>query len=228
MVETKGASPYAPKNERLGGRVRYLAQGLESIVTERREDAYKQMHEKCSGSYEIVREWDSVNDKVTGVYGSTSSTVTAQGTSTPYAWNASGYGSSSGSAYAMTSDIVYRNIDFSCVPRPTAAAQARALESNTARGSVRDNSIEHAQPPLVPLGVNSGERPAMDSTAEDQILGFLTLELGCDRSQISLVASQRPAHRLVACGRSYVCIEGAPTPTCRLALSEQFDGGAAK
>ena len=211
MVETKGASPYAPKNERLGGRVRYLAQGLGSIVTERREDAYKQMHRKCSGNYEIVREWDSVNDQVTSVYGTSTSNASVQGSSTPYQWNASGYGSSNSSGYAVTSDVVYRNIDFACTNAAPQAPPAGRLDA-----TVPDNSIERPQSPS----------PA--TRIEDQIAGFLALEVGCAREQISVTGSQRPAHRLVACGRSYVCIEGAPAPSCRLALSEQIDGGASQ
>lgn len=213
MVETKGASPYAPKNERPGGRVRYLSGGLESIVTERREDAYKQMHAKCSGNYEIVREWDSVNDQVTSVDVTSTSRASANGSSSPYQWNANGYGSSNTSGYAVTSNITYRNIDFVCTTGAPQQPVRGRLGATPARATLPDNTIER-----------TGASPSAPRV-EDQVAGFLALEVGCSREFVSVTGSQRPAHRLVACGRAYVCIEGSPAPNCRLALSEQLDAG---
>ena len=41
-------SPYAPVNEmRRPGLIKYLNQGAGSVVAERREDAYRQMHAAC-------------------------------------------------------------------------------------------------------------------------------------------------------------------------------------
>jgi hypothetical protein len=60
MVSTRGGSnsSYAPTNEnqRPGGLIKYLNQGASSVIKSRRENAYKQMFEYCSGNYRIIRE----------------------------------------------------------------------------------------------------------------------------------------------------------------------------
>jgi hypothetical protein len=58
MVQTRGIekSQYAPVNEGKGGTIRYLAQGARSVLDQRRQSAYKQMHDKCGGAYRIVGE----------------------------------------------------------------------------------------------------------------------------------------------------------------------------
>ena len=55
--QSSAPSPYAPVNERSrGGVVRYLNQGLSPFIRSRREDAYRQMYEACSGTYRIDAE----------------------------------------------------------------------------------------------------------------------------------------------------------------------------
>lgn len=56
MMQSSGESAYAPIDERSGGQVRYLAAGIPPVQKSRREDAYRQMHEKCDGRYRIVSE----------------------------------------------------------------------------------------------------------------------------------------------------------------------------
>lgn len=56
MVQSSGESEYAPVNEVSGGQVRYLAAGVPPVQRSRREDAYRQMFEKCGGKYRIVSE----------------------------------------------------------------------------------------------------------------------------------------------------------------------------
>jgi hypothetical protein len=47
-------SQYAPDGDPRTGEVRYLNAGAASIITERRDDAYKQMYMACDGKYRIV------------------------------------------------------------------------------------------------------------------------------------------------------------------------------
>jgi hypothetical protein len=56
MMQSSGESQYAPMNERNGGQVRYLAAGIPPVQRSRREDAYKQMYERCNGRYRIISE----------------------------------------------------------------------------------------------------------------------------------------------------------------------------
>lgn len=60
MVSTRGFSnsPNAPTNEASmkGGKVKYLAQGADSVIRSRRENAYQKMHDTCHGPYKIVSE----------------------------------------------------------------------------------------------------------------------------------------------------------------------------
>lgn len=58
MVEERGSSPYAPSNEKLGGRIIYKLNGPGFAVRGRRDDAYEQMHGKCGGDYRILGEQD--------------------------------------------------------------------------------------------------------------------------------------------------------------------------
>lgn len=58
MVEERGSSPYAPSNERAGGRIIYKLNGPGFAVRGRREDAYQQMYERCGGDYRILGEQD--------------------------------------------------------------------------------------------------------------------------------------------------------------------------
>jgi hypothetical protein len=50
-------SKYAPKNYAQTGTMKYLAQGADSIIEARREDAFKAMWTQCGGEYEITREY---------------------------------------------------------------------------------------------------------------------------------------------------------------------------
>jgi hypothetical protein len=60
MVLAPGApshSQYAPINEaKRPGIIKYLNQGAQAVRDARREDAYKQMHSACDGTYRIIRE----------------------------------------------------------------------------------------------------------------------------------------------------------------------------
>ena len=51
-------SRYAPVNDEVDGEVSYLNAGAKVVRDERRQDAYKKMHEHCGGPYKIVREED--------------------------------------------------------------------------------------------------------------------------------------------------------------------------
>jgi hypothetical protein len=51
------ASPYAPLNEGArSGVIKYLNAGADIVREQRREDAYKQMHQACNGRYRIDAE----------------------------------------------------------------------------------------------------------------------------------------------------------------------------
>lgn len=50
-------SEYAPVNESSRrGVVKYLNQGAQSVIAQRRENAYKQMCQACGGKYRIIAE----------------------------------------------------------------------------------------------------------------------------------------------------------------------------
>ncbi len=65
MIEERGGSEYGPTNEAAGGRVQYLLNGNGEDVRARREDAYRQMHARCGGSYKITDEQDVAAGSVT-------------------------------------------------------------------------------------------------------------------------------------------------------------------
>lgn len=68
-------SAYGPINEgERVGVIKYLNAGADSVIKARREDAYKQMFDACSGRYEIVAEGGA----------SEGGTVIATGNSTTY------------------------------------------------------------------------------------------------------------------------------------------------
>jgi hypothetical protein len=60
MVNAPGGatnSRYAPTNEASrGGVIKYLNQGADFVIQNRREDAYKQMFNACNGKYKIDAE----------------------------------------------------------------------------------------------------------------------------------------------------------------------------
>jgi hypothetical protein len=58
MVTEPTTSQYAPKNYKGKGMIKYLNNGADSIIKERREDAFKNMYEKCNGKYSILNESD--------------------------------------------------------------------------------------------------------------------------------------------------------------------------
>lgn len=62
MVTAPTASKYAPKGYVPKGMIKYLNQGADSIIADRREDAFKQMHEACKGDYEITKEGEGNGD----------------------------------------------------------------------------------------------------------------------------------------------------------------------
>jgi hypothetical protein len=69
MVNSPGtsseASPFAPVNEDTRpGVVKYLNNGADFVIQQRREDAYKQMYEACGGKYRIDGEGPQVQDGV--------------------------------------------------------------------------------------------------------------------------------------------------------------------
>ena len=56
----KSGSAYAPVNEgSRAGIVKYLNDGADYVRNQRREDAYKQMHDVCNGAYKIDAEGSS-------------------------------------------------------------------------------------------------------------------------------------------------------------------------
>lgn len=57
MVRAPKTSNYAPSGYKAKGTVSYYDHGASFIVESRREDAFKQMHETCSGKYEITNEY---------------------------------------------------------------------------------------------------------------------------------------------------------------------------
>lgn len=67
MVSARGASEYGPLNESRGGEIRYHLDGPPFAVQNRRESAYKQMHDHCEGDYFITREWDELDGVVSNV-----------------------------------------------------------------------------------------------------------------------------------------------------------------
>lgn len=95
MVQSSGESQYAPVNEGSGGQVRYLAAGVPPVQRARREDAYRQMHEKCAGRYRITNESSEPAGSIT--------------TATASAYGNNAYGSS------VTNTGSWRYINFECV-----------------------------------------------------------------------------------------------------------------
>lgn len=49
-------SEYAPKNYKPKGMVKYLNQGADFVIEQRKEDAFKQMSLNCNSNYQIVAE----------------------------------------------------------------------------------------------------------------------------------------------------------------------------
>ncbi|MGE3608026.1 MAG: hypothetical protein AB7I27_00460 [Bacteriovoracaceae bacterium] len=47
---------YAPKGYKQTGSVKYLNQGADSVIADRRNDAFKQMYESCNGDYRVISE----------------------------------------------------------------------------------------------------------------------------------------------------------------------------
>ncbi len=107
MMETRGDSPYAPSNERKGGRVKYRSTGAGFLVQSARDDAYRQMHERCGGDYRIVAETDEHGGTITtghaGAYGNQA------------------YGSS------VAVNVGFRSIEFECAVAEQAKAPDAAL-----------------------------------------------------------------------------------------------------
>lgn len=94
MVEERGSSPYAPSNERPGGRIIYKLNGPGFMVRGRRDDAYEQMHERCGGDYRILGEQDVAAGAVTSA-------------------NAASYGNYA-HGNAVTGGVFIHVIDFEC------------------------------------------------------------------------------------------------------------------
>lgn len=60
-----GTSKFAPVNEaQRPGIIKYRNDGIESVRLRRREDAYRQMSEACSGRYKILDESVGTQDSV--------------------------------------------------------------------------------------------------------------------------------------------------------------------
>lgn len=210
MVESRGKSAFAPQGEREGGRVRYLFGGAEFVISARRENAYRQMYERCNGSYEISREWDETGATVTSVYGQSSTTSNAwgSGSATSYGnntygrWNGTGTSAANAQALAVSGTEIWRNIEFACLPR------------------VGPSTPQPLAPAPQALANN---REAEFARIVSQLVAFLSLETGCPAATIAHVGSTGTAHRLLACGHAFVCVEGDPTPSCRPALVNESD-----
>ncbi|GMU59240.1 MAG: hypothetical protein AMXMBFR34_10030 [Myxococcaceae bacterium] len=190
-------------------------------MQQRRESAYEQMFRECGGEYDIVAEWNEVNGTLTSVTASGRTDSSTYGAATPYGWNATEGSSSSASAVALSQNIRYRLIDFECrKTKGSAAGSSPAL-------SLRADGVPGGSPTnsgLLPTEATGAAPAAPASGAADRVRDFLSLETGCAPANIIVEASMRGAHRVRACGRSYLCVEGDPVPTCRFAMSE-LDGG---
>jgi hypothetical protein len=76
---TKPVKPkYAPDNYKPVGVIKYLNQGADFVIKERRESAFKDMYDACKGSYKIISESERADGGVgmaisssTAMYGST-------------------------------------------------------------------------------------------------------------------------------------------------------------
>lgn len=55
-VTRPAKSEYAPKDYKPIGMIKYLNQGADFVIKQRREDAFEEMHEACAGEYKIVSE----------------------------------------------------------------------------------------------------------------------------------------------------------------------------
>lgn len=200
MVEKRGTSPYAPQNAREGGRVRYLVAGMESVVSSRREDAYRQMYDECRGVYVITREWDENGGTFTNGWGqsNTNSSATGSAYGTTYGNQYSGNAYVNGNSqtnvqvYSQTTTTQWHNIEFNCAP-PT-------------------------EPKAVPAPQT--DELAARPVRRANVLAQLSLETGCPSSTIQIESEAGPSYRLVACGRTFVCIDAQPSPSCRAALVE--------
>lgn len=57
MIQNPKEVPrYAPKGYKQTGSIKYLNQGADSVILDRREDAFKQMHDSCGGDYRVISE----------------------------------------------------------------------------------------------------------------------------------------------------------------------------
>lgn len=54
----------APINEINGGIVSYLNQGANNVISKRRSDAYKKMHDYCRGPYQILTEGEFLGEGI--------------------------------------------------------------------------------------------------------------------------------------------------------------------
>lgn len=156
MVATRGNSSYAPTNERRGGEIKYLSAGADEVLRQRREDAYRQMHEYCSGKYVITKEWDENEGTVSNVW--VNSSGSAQANAYGSAWNAQASGTSSQSTTgtAWTSNVVYRHFSFDC-----RSGRDRTLTATT--GAALSVPDEKSRP--IPNQVVRGSNASSERTA---------------------------------------------------------------
>lgn len=120
MVSNPSAiNSYGPVNaaER-GGEIKYKATG--ALALARRQDAYKQMYQACSGSYRIDGESEKPGATYTFSNSHTNATASGVATTTYQPGGSTTHGTASGesntTASAVTVQSEYRYIHFTCVP----------------------------------------------------------------------------------------------------------------
>lgn len=200
MVERRAPSPYGPQNAQEGGRVRYLVAGMESVVSSRREDAYRQMYDECRGAYVIAREWDENDGSFTNGWGQSNTTTFANGNAYASAYgnqyngsvSATGTSQTIAQTYTATTTTQWHNIEFNC-----------AVDGS--------RPASHSSP---------GEELAMQALRRANVIAQLSLETGCASSTIQVKSEAGASYLLVACGRAFVCIESQPSPSCRAAPAQ--------
>lgn len=90
MTMKSEKSQYAPKGYQSMGQVKYSNNGADWIISKRKEDAFKKMHEACDGEYEILNEGAQVSGR----------------TMSSSSWGVN--------SYASSQDVV---IDFKCLAK---------------------------------------------------------------------------------------------------------------
>ncbi len=188
MMQSSGESQYAPMNERNGGQVRYLAAGIPPVQKARREDAYKQMFEKCDGRYRIVSESSESAGSIT--------------TGQAHAYGNNAYGS------AVTVNGSWRYIDFECgaaPSRPDEPAYLSEVDASPVRLAAMDTPGE-APPP---------KRLYSDTALQGRIGERVNCPAERVNVQKAVwISAERVGYKVEACGTNFACADDAGAMTC--------------